>query len=130
MANESSTYIIIEDAYYTAVDIQETVKRLRPAYRLMGVVEEASTAVKMLLNGDIDLAIADVEVADGNSINVFSQAGISTPVIFYSSFVYHQETARRISSSAFILKPVTQEALDKALYKIDKISVTLKHMRL
>lgn len=125
MANESSTYIIIEDAYYTAVDIQETVKRLRPAYRLMGVVEEASTAVKMLLKGDIDLAIADVEVADGNSINVFSQAGITIPVIFYSSFVNYQETARKISSSVFILKPVTQEVLDEALYKIDEISINL-----
>ncbi len=120
MTKRTIHYLILEDAYYTALDIRETMKRLRPDYRMVDMYEEVSSAIQKLRQGGIDLIIADTEVADGNSIEAFVQAGIRTPVIFISGYSDQADFVRSLDMAVdFILKPVTPLSLERALLRLD-----------
>lgn len=119
MTKNPVQYLILEDAYYTALDISETMSRLRPDYLMVGLYEEVSSAIHKLRQGGIDFIIADTEVADGNSIEVFAQVGILTPVIFISGYADQADFARNLNMADFILKPVTPVSLERALLRLD-----------
>lgn len=121
MADRISKYIILEDAYYTALDIIETVKRLRPGYRLIGVEEEASEAIRLICNKPPDLIIADTTVGDGNSIEEFKKASIKIPLIFISESSDAYYSAQDLNIITFILKPVLGLDLAKAFDRFDKM---------
>lgn len=119
MPDITLTYIILEDAYFTAIDLRETVKRLRPGYRLAAIAETAGEAIALILRDAPDLLIADTSASDGDSINLLLKAGIDTPVIFISEYARLAERARSLNMAGFILKPVTSPDMQRALNAFD-----------
>lgn len=129
MPDITLTYIILEDAYYTAVDLRETVKRLRPGYRLAGIAEETAKAVRLIRSEEPDLLIADTSASDGDSISLLLQAGVNTPVIFISEYALLAERARSLNMAGFILKPVTSADLQRAFAGLDAMRENSKRQQ-
>lgn len=129
MPDITLTYIILEDAYYTAVDLRETVKRLRPGYRLAGIAEETAKAVRLIRSEEPDLLIADTSASDGDSISLLLQAGVNTPVIFISEYARLAERARSLNMADFILKPVTYPDMQRALNALDAMRENSKRQQ-
>lgn len=129
MPDITLTYIILEDAYYTAVDLRETVKRLRPGYRLAGIAEETAKAVRLIRSEEPDLLIADTSASDGDSISLLLQAGVNTPVIFISEYARLAEQARSLNMADFILKPVTSPDMQRALNALDAMRENSKRQQ-
>ncbi len=125
MADRISKYIILEDAYYTALDISETVRRLRSGYRLIGITDETSEAVRMIYREDADMMIADTSASDGDSIGRLKKESVSIPIIFISEYSEDAERARNLNMVDFILKPVTPSDLERAFSRLDSMNNNL-----
>ncbi|MGN0238378.1 MAG: response regulator [Lepagella sp.] len=115
----SSRYLILEDSYYTALDIQETMRRLRPGFQLMDITDDTAEAIRRIRRQGVDMMIADTSASDGDSIGKLTDASISTPVIFISECRDSMERAKRLNMIDYILKPVTLSDLRCALSRYD-----------
>lgn len=112
--------MLLEASYYTALDISETVKRLRPDFLLASMQEEAAAAIALLQTEKIDFVIADVEVADGNVLSAFERAKITTPVIFLADTPHFALRAQRLNTVCYLLHPVSAGDLDQAFQHLEQ----------
>ncbi len=119
MEGKPTQYIILEDAYYVALDISENVKRLRPSYRLLEICDEASEAIQAINTRHPDMLIANTTVGDGDAISILQNASVKIPVIFFSEYEQQAARADALNMVDFILKPVTPHALECALERFD-----------
>ncbi len=124
MTDTTFKYIILEDTYYLALDLSDTIKRLRPCYRLAGIAEETAEAIRMIISEEPDLMIADTSAGDGDSINVLKSKAADIPVIFISEYAMLEKRARSLNMIDFILKPVTSPDLERALNRFDEMKQT------
>lgn len=120
MPEETLTYIILENAYYIALDIREVMKRLRPGYRLAAIAETAGEAIAMILRDSPDLLIADTTAGDGDTMKILKESGVDIPVVFISEYRHLAKRADAFTTADFILKPATPAELQEALFRIEK----------
>ena len=64
-----------------------------------------------------DLILMDIELADGQSFEIFNLAEIKSPVIFTTSYDEYALKAFKVNSIDYLLKPVQKEELEAALNK-------------
>lgn len=122
MAETTLKYIILEDVYYTALDISEIVRRLRPGFCLVGITDETSEAVRMIAGKDTDMMIASTNVSTGDSIGELQKASVSVPTVFISDCSETVERIKGLNMVDFILKPVTLPDLERALCRFDSMT--------
>lgn len=120
MPEETLTYIILEDTYYIALDLQKIMESLRPDLRLAAIAETAGEAVAIILRDAPGLLIADTTASDGNTMDILKEAGVDIPVVFISEYSYLTKRINAFSTADFILKPVTPTELKEALRRIER----------
>ena len=59
----------------------------------------------------------DIELADGQSFEVFNMVPVKGPVIFITSYDEYALKAFKVNSVDYLLKPVQKEELEAALNK-------------
>ena len=64
-----------------------------------------------------DLILMDIELADGQSFEIFNLAQVKSPVIFITSYDEYALKAFKVNSVDYLLKPVQKEDLEMALDK-------------
>jgi DNA-binding LytR/AlgR family response regulator len=64
-----------------------------------------------------DLILMDIELADGQSFEIFNQTKVKSPVIFVTSYDEYALKAFKVNSVDYLLKPVQKEDLEAALDK-------------
>lgn len=65
-----------------------------------------------------ELIFMDIQLADDLSFAIFRQVSITAPVIFTTAYDEHVLQAQEHSAVDYLLEPVRQERLDKALEKV------------
>ena len=68
-------------------------------------------------NPDIDLVLMDIQLADGISFEIFNHTKIEAPIIFITAFDNYAIDAFKLNSIDYLLKPVDEEDLSRALSK-------------
>jgi DNA-binding LytR/AlgR family response regulator len=63
----------------------------------------------------------DIELADGQSFEIFNQTEILCPVIFTTSYDEYTLKAFKVNSVDYLLKPVQKEELEAALSKFKRL---------
>jgi len=73
----------------------------------------------MLLSGGHlpDLILADIQLADGISLDVFTENNIKCPVIFTTAYNEYAIRAFKVNSIDYLLKPIDKKELKAALDK-------------
>lgn len=122
MANRGLNLLILEDSYYIRCEIASQIKRILPEVNFVAMVEECTEAIEILQHENVDVVVADSEVADGGTINTFIDAGISVPLILISEWAELYKEAQQLNLVGFILKPVTQNALEKVFEHVSSLS--------
>ena len=105
---------IVEDEIPAARLLRTLIARLRPAWEievLPGSVEEA--VQWFAANRHPDLLFLDIQLADGTSFELLSQARPSSAVVFTTAF--------SVSSIDYILKPVDEERLAEAIARYEEL---------
>ena len=110
--------VIIEDEKPAQEKLLSTLKEVSPGLNVAAIL----TSVKESINyfktfPSIDIIFCDVQLPDGLSFEIFSEAQLKIPVIFITGFDKFMLYAFENNGIDYLLKPVDKEELKKALYK-------------
>lgn len=112
-------YAIIEDERLAYEEIKRMMRVLRPNYILAEWAESVESAINVLRNSKPDLLIVDIRLSDGLCFDVFEHVQTNIPAIFTTAYDEYALQAFKINSIDYLLKPIEEKDLDRALVKFE-----------
>jgi DNA-binding LytR/AlgR family response regulator len=85
----------------------------------LGSVKESITWLES--NAAPDLAFVDIQLSDDHSFEIFRKTSVSFPVIFTTAFDKYLLESLEFNSIDYLLKPITEEKLKRALDKVKNL---------
>ena len=117
-------YAIIENEYFALENLRRLVEHVSPGSRLVFSSESVRESVEYFRTGATpDLVFLDIELVDGNCFQIMEQASISSPVIFTTAYDHYALEAFRLDTVDYLLKPVSEQALRRALDRFSRRQV-------
>lgn len=114
--------LIIEDEEPAAERLASMLNKIDASIVIMETIVSVKSAVAFLQKDDKpDLIFMDINLADGNSFQIFKSVNISVPVIFITAFDQFAVDAFKVNSIDYLLKPVKKEDLEKAVNKFKSL---------
>ena len=109
---------IVEDEELAVKKLKKTLQTVDESAEVVGEADSIRSSVNWLENNpDPDLILMDIELADGQSFEIFNQTQVKSPVIFITSYDEYALKAFKVNSIDYLLKPVQKEDLEVALDK-------------
>ncbi|MEM9390597.1 MAG: response regulator transcription factor [Bacteroidota bacterium] len=113
---------IVEDEPTARQRLFGMLVKTNPEIELVGEAESVLEAVKWIANSPPpDLAFFDIQLADDFSFQIFEIVEVNFPVIFTTAYDKYVLEALEHNSVDYMLKPITEERLSKALSKVKKL---------
>jgi len=110
--------LIIEDEPFVAVSLAKIVQELEPAAELIGPLGSVTDSKEWLgKNPSPDLILSDIQLADGISLDIFSEGKILCPIIFTTAYNEYAIKAFKLNSIDYLLKPIDKNELKGAFQK-------------
>jgi len=110
---------IVEDEELGARKLIKLIGEIEPSAKILGVAESIADTIKWFEENQNapDLVLMDIELADGQSFDIFSRVNIPCPVIFTTCYDEHALRAFKLNSIDYLLKPVKKDELEAAISK-------------
>ncbi len=113
--------IIIEDDEIFCKELTALLRKLRPDIVVVAHLYSVGESIAYIQkHTNIDLIFSDVQLSDGLSFFIFKQKEIKIPIIFITGYDEFIVDALKYNSLYYLLKPISQADLFKALSKYDK----------
>jgi DNA-binding LytR/AlgR family response regulator len=110
--------LIIEDEIPAAHRLTKLLQQQDYEIVIVHKTDSIETSVQYLNSSPaIDLIFMDIQLADGLSFDIFEQVQVKTPVIFTTAFDQYTLKAFKVNSIDYLLKPIDEKELEKALEK-------------
>ncbi len=114
--------IIIEDETPALNRIKKMVLEIEPEINILATADSIVSAVQVIeSNKNIDLLLMDIELADGQSFEIFNRIEMNIPVVFTTAYDEFALKAFKVNSIDYLLKPIEKDDLRKALIKFKTI---------
>jgi two-component system, LytTR family, response regulator LytT len=114
--------LIIEDEELAVKKLKKTLAAVDEDATVAGTADSIKSAVEWLQeNPQPDLILMDIELADGQSFEIFNLVEVKSPVVFTTSYDEYALKAFKVNSIDYLLKPVQQDELAAALSKYKKL---------
>jgi DNA-binding LytR/AlgR family response regulator len=114
--------LIVEDEELAVKKLQKTLAVVDAAAEVIGCTDSIKSTVEWLEeNPQPDLILMDIELADGQSFEIFNLTEIKSPVIFTTSYDEFALKAFKVNSVDYLLKPIQKDELETALNKFKKL---------
>lgn len=114
--------LIIEDEYHAQKYLSNLLKEVIPTAQILDMLDSVEDAVEWFKNNAApDLIFMDIQLADGLSFNIFKKVEVNAPVIFTTAFDQYTLQAFKVNSVDYLLKPVDEVDLKKAVDKFHQI---------
>ncbi len=114
--------LIIEDEAIAARRIKKMVTGFNETNEIVGQVDSVEDAVNWFeTHPSPDLILCDVELADGQSFEIFNQTTVNSPVIFTTAYDEYAIKAFKVNSIDYLLKPVKEEDLKRSIEKFQQM---------
>ena len=111
--------LIIEDEELAVKKLRKTLESVDGSAQVVGVADSIRSSVAWLQqNPAPDLILMDIELADGQSFEIFDKVEVKSTVIFTTSYDEYALKAFKVNSVDYLLKPVQKEDLQAALNKL------------
>ena len=115
--------LIIEDEELAVKKLLKTLATIDATAEIVGTADSIKSSVEWLAsNSPPDLILMDIELADGQSFEIFNLVDVKSPVIFTTSYDEYALKAFKVNSLDYLLKPVQKEELATALEKYRKMT--------
>ena len=115
--------LIVEDEELAVKKLQKTLFAVDESSLVVGVTDSIKGTVDWLQNNPApDLILMDIELADGQSFEIFNLTPVKTPVIFTTSYDEYALKAFKVNSIDYLLKPIQKEELQAALEKFKQVT--------
>ena len=113
---------IIEDEQLGVDRLQKLLYEINPAIVVLGSSESIKSTVKWFQSHEQpDLLFMDIELADGQSFEIFNQVNINCPIVFTTSFDEYALQAFKVNSIDYLLKPIKKEELRNSIEKYKEV---------
>lgn len=110
--------LIVEDEELAVKKLTKTINAVDETAEIVGIADSIRGTIDWLENNPTpDLILMDIELADGQSFEVFNLTKVKSPVIFTTSYDEYALQAFKVNSIDYLLKPVQKEDLEAALNK-------------
>lgn len=120
--------LIIEDEQPNARMLAEMVKTLRSGWEISAILETVKQSVAWLQsNPHPDLILMDIQLSDGICFSIFDQVEVNSSIIFTTAFDNYAIQAFKVNSIDYLLKPIKESELEKALIKLVQFTQPKHH---
>ncbi len=114
--------IIVEDEDYNVKLLKGMLQELRPEWNVIQVFDSIQSTVEYFKENDQpDLFFMDIQLADGICFSIFDQVEITVPIIFTTAFNEYAIQAFKVMSVDYLLKPLKETDLEKAVQKYETL---------
>lgn len=111
--------LIVEDEDLAVKKLKRTLSSVDETANVVGEADSIKSTVSWLQSHPSpDLILMDIELADGQSFEIFNHVQVKSPVIFITSYDEYALKAFKVNSVDYLLKPVQKEDLQAALAKL------------
>lgn len=115
--------LIVEDETIAYEYLSKLLKKVDSQIEIVAATESISQTVKYLQsNPSPDFILMDIHLSDGLAFSIFDLITIETPIIFTTAFDEYAINAFKVNSIDYLLKPVQEEELRKAIEKFRKLT--------
>lgn len=115
--------LIIEDERPAIERLTKMINQLRPEWKIEGTLDSIKASVDWFENNQHPaLVLMDIQIADGNSFEIFNLASIRCPVIFTTAYDQFAIDAFKVNSVDYLLKPIKKADLEKAFIKFETLT--------
>lgn len=120
-------YIIVENESFALQSLKQMVTHLHPDYQLVFTAESVESVVKFFQTGvEVDFALMDIELVDGNCFEIFDLVHVEIPIIFTTAYDEYAIRAFQVNSIGYLLKPIMEKDVQAAL---DKLEIFMKRQQ-
>lgn len=109
--------LIVEDEPLSVERLVSQLKQIDAALEVIGITESISQTTSWLKTNSPDLIFMDIELADGQSFEIFKSVAVTSPIVFTTSYDEFALQAFQVNSIDYLLKPITKADLSRALNK-------------
>jgi two-component system, LytTR family, response regulator LytT len=111
--------LILEDEEQALNRLQKLIAEVVPDAIVAGYAVSVQGAVEWLENNVMpDLIFMDIQLADGNSFQLFNKVKINCPVIFTTAYEDYALQAFKVNSVDYLLKPIDKMDVKRAIDKL------------
>ncbi|GAB3168271.1 LytR/AlgR family response regulator transcription factor [Telluribacter humicola] len=119
--------LLVEDEELAADWLRKILDEVEPTAVLAGITDSIESTVEWLqANPPPDLILMDIELADGQSFEIFNRVQVRSPVVFTTSYDEYAIRAFKVNSIDYLLKPVKRDELRASLEKLRHLAQTLQ----
>ena len=111
--------LIAEDEPLARTEMRRQLKSIRPNATIIAEAESVEQAVQALAEHEPDVIFMDIQLADGQSFEIFEQTEVKAPVIFTTAYDSFAIKAFKVNSIDYLLKPIEPEQLKAAIEKFE-----------
>ena len=113
--------VIIEDEKLAVQKLKSMLSKVQPSLEIVAEIGSIEEAVDFFQNeNDVELVFLDIHLSDGSSFNIFDKVEIKIPIIFTTAYDEYALKAFKVNSIDYLLKPIAETDLIKALEKLIK----------
>jgi DNA-binding LytR/AlgR family response regulator len=110
--------LILEDETRAANHLERVLAKVAPTVLVIAKFESVRDGVKYLQNNpEPELIFSDIQLADGLSFEIYKQVAVSCPIIFTTAYDHYAIEAFQTNGIDYLLKPIEEERLLKAIEK-------------
>lgn len=114
--------LILEDEEPASQRIAKMLLELVPDAQVLDILDSVKSSLNWFGTNEMpELILADIQLADGISFELFNNIEISCPVIFTTAFDEYAINAFKHNGIDYLLKPIKKEELQKSLNKFNKL---------
>ena len=115
--------IIIEDEILAQAKLESMLVVLDPTIKIVAKISSVKDTLTWLSqNPTPDLAFVDIQLSDDHSFEIFRRHHTPFPVIFTTAYDKYLLESFEFNSIDYLLKPITEEKLKRALDKIKSLA--------
>src|SRR6186713_3033536 len=110
--------LIVEDEDLAVKKLQKTLAAVDESATVVGVTDSIQSTVEWIQSHPApELILMDIELADGQSFEIFNLTEVKSPVIFTTSYDEYALKAFKVNSVDYLLKPIQKDELAAAIGK-------------
>ncbi|MBN2173286.1 MAG: response regulator transcription factor [Bacteroidales bacterium] len=113
--------LIIEDEPFAMQELKRLLRTIDPDIEILEMIDSVEESIKWLSKNECDLIFMDIQLSDGLSFEIFNRINVQPPVIFTTAYDNYAIKAFKVNSIDYLLKPIEEEELVKALEKYKKL---------
>lgn len=121
--------LIVEDEELAVRKLTRLLNEVEPGLTISGTTASIDETVNWINQNrsegqsEPDLIFMDIELADGQSFEIFERVDVYSTIVFTTSYDEYALRAFRVNSIDYLLKPVQRDELERSLKKYKDLAL-------